>query len=83
MTTKFNNETNDYAGINLSVKVNGKMVNLGSLFVTNKGSSAISKELYELLEAGALDASDVTVAISGTFSSDDVKETHGANAFKS
>lgn len=78
-----NKENSSYAGINLEVKVNGEYVNLGSLFVTNKGTTGIAKEAYELLATGELEPSDLTLRVSGTFSSDDVREESGAAAFKS
>ena len=64
-------DTNDYKGLQLTVEVNGEPVNLGSLFVSNKGATAISKKIFDLIEAGELDASKPVIAIKGIFSSED------------
>ena len=82
MANQFENNK-DYAGINLEVMVNGKFINLGSLFVTNKGATKVSKQLYQLLDSGALEASDITVQVSGIFSSDNSGNDLDASAFKS
>ena len=82
----FTNDTKEntpFAGINLGFKVNGEIVNLGSLFTTNKGTTSVAKELQALLESGELQPADLTVQVTGTFSSEDVKELSGASAFKS
>lgn len=64
-------KSTDFAGLNLTVEVNGEMVNLGSIFVTNKGSTKIAKRLYELISSKELDANKPNIRISGVFSSDD------------
>ena len=72
---KFNKDASEtsYAGINLTIQVNGETVNLGSLFVTNKGATKVAKKVYELIESGQLKPESVqSIEISGVFSSEDL-----------
>lgn len=84
MKNTFTNEAekNEYAGFNLTVEVHGEAVNLGSIFVTNKGATKTAKAIYKLAEAGELDVTQInSIKISGLFSSEDNSEELTGSSF--
>ena len=64
----------DYKVLNLDIKLKGKLVNLGGVFVNDK-SAKVLKQVFDLIEAGTLQPTDFNVSIRDIFNSKDIDQT--------